>query len=358
MHRCLPTFQLECTHYDMIRKFRLSAQTALLIMCLGVLLLGGCSAEGVQSASVFAGGTVTPSPQINLTISTINSTPTPLIVNTMPTSTPDEPTATSRPINIVARVNGQDITLEQFTAELDHYVSADPSSPDPNSPAGKQMAAQMKDSVLDTMIQQLLIAQDAARNHVTVSDQQVDDGVKSLIQMRGGQDQFNAWLAASKLSEQDVRDLIRRELLATAMRDRIVAQLPHTADYVHAYHIVVATQATAQMILAKLKAGARFTALAQQYSIDASTRPDGGDLGWFTRGTGTVLWTEVEDAAFALKPGQISPIVHSPIGYHIIKVVDRQTRALTPDDLAVIEQNALNKWINDLIKKATIEKYI
>jgi parvulin-like peptidyl-prolyl isomerase len=368
----------------MKRNIKVQKRVAALVILLGTSLLAGCSAGSAQSASDISGGTVTPSPEINLTIGgtatpspeinltigstvtpspeinlTIGGTSTPVIVNTLPTSTPtpDIPTATPRP-TLAARVNGHDITLEQFNAELARYIAADPASPDPSSPEGMQLATQLKDSVLETLIDQTLVEQEAERNKVSVTDHQVDDEINSLIQTRGGQDKFDAWLAANKQSEQDVRDAVRHELLATAMRDRIVAQLPHTAEYVHAYHIVVATEAAAQSVLNKLKSGARFTALAQQLSIDDSTRPDGGDLGWFARGTGSILWPEVEDAAFALKPGQVSPIVHSPIGYHIIKVVDRQTRALTPDDLASLEQQALEQWITSLRAKATIVKFI
>ena len=99
-------------------------------------------------------------------------------------------------------------------------------------------------------------------------------------------------------------------------------------------------------------------ALAQTLSIDASTRPDGGDLGWFTRDTGAVLWPEVEEAAFANKSGQMSAIIASPIGYHIVKVVDRQTRALTPNDTATLQQVALTQWIAKMRSQATIEKLL
>jgi parvulin-like peptidyl-prolyl isomerase len=71
-----------------------------------------------------------------------------------------------------------------------------------------------------------------------------------------------------------------------------------------------------------------------------------------------VLWSEVEDAAFAVKAGQISPIIHSPIGYHVIKVVERQTRALTPNDTAYIQQTTIEQWINRLRTNAKIEKFI
>jgi parvulin-like peptidyl-prolyl isomerase len=327
----------------------------MLLMFAGVGLLAGCSSDSAQSASLITGGTLTPSPEVNIVI---DGTSTPVIVNTMPTDTPPAPTATTKPVNVAARVNGQDITLDELNAELVRYMAADPSAPSPDSADGQQLAAQLKDTVLETLIDQTLIEQEAERNKITISDKQIDDEINTLIQIRGGQDKYDAWLQANKQSEQDLREVVRHELLATAMRDRIVAQLPHTAEYVHAYHIVVATEAEAESVLTKLQNGARFTALAQQVSIDDSTRPDGGDLGWFTRGTGTVIWPEVEDAAFSLKVGQLSGIVHSPIGYHVIKVVDRQTRALTPDDLANLEQTALDEWIAGLKTKATIERFI
>ena len=341
-------------HSDMIRDIKLSTRIATLLIFAVTALLAGCSSDSALSAGI-TGGTVTPSPEVNIVI---DGTSTPVIVNTLPTDTPSAPAATAKPTNLAARVNGQDITMDQLNAELTRYMAADPASPSPDSEDGKQLAAQLKDTVLETLVDQTLIEQEAARNKVTVTDKQVDEEISTLIEIRGGQDKFDAWLQANKQSEQDVREAARHELLAAAMRDRIVAQVPHTAEYVHAYHIVVATEAEAQNVLSKLQNGSRFTALAQQVSIDTSTRPDGGDLGWFTHGTGTVLWPEVEDAAFALKAGQLSDVVHSPIGYHIIKVVDRQTRALTPDDLTNLEQTTLDEWIAGLKTKAIIERFI
>lgn len=297
---------------------------------------------------------MTPSPEIQATIS---GTTTPVIVNSMPTLTPS-PTEKPSTAGLAARVNGQDITLAQFNAEMARYLAADPASPDPQSADGKALAAQLQDSVLSALIDRMVIAQEAQRNNITVTDKQIDEEIASLVQIRGGRDQFDQWLAHNKQTEQDLRDSIRNELLADMMRDRIVEQLPRTADYVHAYHIVVATQAEAQNALARLKNGTKFSALALSISIDDSTRADGGDLGWFTHGTGAVVWSEVEDAAFKLSPGQLSPIVHSPIGYHIIKVVDRQTMALTPDDMAYVQQAAVEQWMNRLITNSKIEKFI
>jgi parvulin-like peptidyl-prolyl isomerase len=220
------------------------------------------------------------------------------------------------------------------------------------------MAAQLKDNVLDALIEQALIEQEAIRLKIAVTDQQLEEEFAALIQIRGGREAFDAWLAANQQNEQDLRESVRHELLAATMRDRIIEQLPRTAEYVHAFHIVVATQPEAESVLARLQSGGRFVALAQSLSIDDSTRPDGGDMGWFTRGTGSVIWTEVEDAAFSLEVGQLSEVVASPIGYHIVKVVDRQTHALTAEDMAYVQQTALEQWLARLRTNATIEKFI
>jgi foldase protein PrsA len=279
-----------------------------------------------------------------------------------PTAEPTQTSATAVPtptINtLAARVNDQPITLDQFSAELARYIAASSSAPDPNSEQGRQLAAQLKQPVLDGLIEQALIVQEAARNNVNVGDQEVSDEIVVAKERAGGDAPYQVWLATNHLTEQDAREMARRELLANAMRDRILTRLPHTSEYVHAYHIVVKTEPEAQRILAQLQNGAKFAALAQSLSIDDSTRADGGDLGWFTRNSGSVLWTEVEDAAFTLQPGETSDIVKSPIGYHIIKVTERETRALTDADAAYLQEQALAQWIAQLKAKAKIEKFI
>ena len=84
---------------------------------------------------------------------------------------------------------------------------------------------------------------------------------------------------------------------------------------IHAAHILVKDRATAEKVLAELKAGAKFEDLARKYSIDPS-KANGGDLGYFQRGD---LLPEFENAVLKLKPGQVSGIVHTKLGYHIIK---------------------------------------
>ena len=289
----------------------------------------------------------TPSPGLNPGIRVTINGPTRTPV---PTDTP-VPTA-------AAQVNGEAIPLDRFNAELKRYVQSQPNAPALDSAQGQQLAAQLKDTVLDMLIEQVLISQEAAKDNVVITEKQIDQELSVTKEKAGGDSKFQAWLMANQQTEQDARDQIRLDLLTNALTAKVLVQLPRTAEYVHAYHIVVATEAEAQQLLEQLNNGTDFTALAQSKSIDESTRADGGDLDWFSRGAGSVLWTEVEDAAFALQPGEISPIVKSPIGYHIIKVVARESRPLTEADTAYLQQNALKQWMDRLKAGAKIEKLI
>lgn len=86
-------------------------------------------------------------------------------------------------------------------------------------------------------------------------------------------------------------------------------------DKVHCVHILVKTESEAKAVLERLKKGEKFSVIAQQVSLCPSKKR-GGDLGTFTRGK---MVKEFENAAFALKKGEISGIVKTQFGYHIIK---------------------------------------
>lgn len=86
-------------------------------------------------------------------------------------------------------------------------------------------------------------------------------------------------------------------------------------DKVHCAHILVKTESEAKAVLERLKKGEKFSVIAQQVSL-CSSKKRGGDLGTFTRGK---MVKEFENAAFALKKGEISGIVKTQFGYHIIK---------------------------------------
>lgn len=109
-------------------------------------------------------------------------------------------------------------------------------------------------------------------------------------------------------------------------------------DRVKAQHILIKTQgktdaekkaalAKAEDILKQLKAGADFSEMAKKNSDDSSNAPKGGDLGWFVRGQ---MVADFDKAAFAMKPGELSGIVTTEFGYHIVKVNEKENARVKP----------------------------
>jgi len=88
-----------------------------------------------------------------------------------------------------------------------------------------------------------------------------------------------------------------------------------------------AVQVQAKQLQEKIKNGVEFSALAKKYSQDEATAGTGGDLGFFNRGT---MVGPFEEAAFALQPGEVSEVVETPFGYHIIKLEEKKPRRVRP----------------------------
>ncbi|MCP4518410.1 MAG: hypothetical protein GY824_24670 [Delftia sp.] len=180
------------------------------------------------------------------------------------------------------------------------------------------------------------------------------------IEAAGGREVFEAWLTSNAMTEQDYRAGVRANLLSERVQAQFAQELPTAAEHVHARHILVATQQEAESILAQLQGGADFETLAQEHSLDVSTRGRGGDLDFFPRGV--LLAPELEEAAFALAPGQISGVIQSQLlGYHVIQVLEREEHPLSEATLEVIKANqreAARRWREQLWSQATIERFV
>ncbi len=118
---------------------------------------------------------------------------------------------------------------------------------------------------------------------------------------------------------------------------------------VHARHILVADEKTADDIIKKLKGGADFAALAKQYSTDKGTAASsGGDLGWFKQGD---MLPDFSAAAFAMNKGQVSDHpVHTRYGWHVIQVLD--TRTSTPPAFNTVGAEIRQKLIQGAVRSA------
>ena len=136
-------------------------------------------------------------------------------------------------------------------------------------------------------------------------------------------------------------------------------------DEVHARHILIRVQSPdskeearkqAQTLLDRVHGGEDFASLAKQYSHDGS-KDEGGDLGFFGRGQ---MVPEFEKAAFSLKPGEVSDLVETQFGFHIIKVEDRREPSLDDPDfqqqvLTKLDQTQLEKKIDDIAAASKVE---
>jgi parvulin-like peptidyl-prolyl isomerase len=132
------------------------------------------------------------------------------------------------------------------------------------------------------------------------------------------------------------------------MRDKIVTEVPSTAEQVHVQQILLYNQDTAQSFLLQLNGGADFDELASR--ADPKTR---GDLGWVPRGY--LLDPKIEEAAFNLTVGGHSDVITTDVGYHIVKVLEKDpNRALSPDAYLALQELALKNWIEQQRQQANI----
>ncbi len=260
----------------------------------------------------------------------------------------DTPQFTDEPL--AARVNGQPITMTAFQRERQRRLQGLDAQP--------ATQAAFDASVLDAMIDQVLIEQAAPRLGVMVSDDEIDAELGLQEELAAANDtSLEAMLAEQLYTMDEYRQVLRGLLLAQKVSD-VVANVPPTAEQVHARHILVADETTARDLIAQLQQGADFAQLAMEYSLDASSAPSGGDLGWVPRGV--LLQPEVEDAIFALGEGELAPEpVRSSLGYHVVQTLERvQDRPLSQALLAERKQRAFQEWLAVERENAVIERYI
>jgi parvulin-like peptidyl-prolyl isomerase len=159
----------------------------------------------------------------------------------------------------------------------------------------------------------------------------------------------------SGLSEAEYRQIVEATLLRGKMEEYIGQQVPTKELQIHARHILLDTEAEAQVALQLLKDGEDFATLATEVSTDTLTAESGGDLGWITKGERDEAFDEV---AFELPVGQLSDVVETSDGFEIILVEERdENRELDENTLAQRKSDAFQVWLSDLEAEAQIEKF-
>ena len=251
-----------------------------------------------------------------------------------PTLTPTpSPTPTATPVPMAVSVNGEGIPIPEFNAELARYQQAQTALG--NTVSLEAATKAVRDEFIDT----LLLEQAAAANGYKVDDAALQSRLDGLDTQIGGPDKLTAWETAHGYTDADFRIGLRRQMAAALMRDRLAASIPATADQVHVKQILLYNADAAQQALGYLKAGWNFNDLAAQY--DPVTK---GELGWFPRGY--LSDSAIENAAFALQPGQHSDVIQTQAGYDILFLVERDpAHLLSPDALLTLQEHAVQNWL-------------
>jgi parvulin-like peptidyl-prolyl isomerase len=281
-------------------------------------------------------------------------TPTQATVSQPPTSTPP-PAPAQEERSVAARVNGEPIYVSEYQKQVGEWEAAFVAqNADLSAEEKQEMLIQGRRQVLEVMIEQVLIEQAAAREGDTISDAEVESVIARDIQENGGREQFDAWLEANDWTYEEYRSRQRSMMISSQMFERVTQSVPTEAEQVRARHILVASEEEARNLLAELQAGADFAEIAREYSLDPSTKESGGDLGFFPRGT--LVVPEVEEVAFSLSVGQISDVVKSAMGYHIVQVQERvQDRPLSEESWQALREATFRDWVAELWASADIE---
>ncbi len=341
----------------------------------------------------------------------------------------------------VAEVNGTPIPTDAFQRRLayqkfllesqlrqwqDLQAQLDPKGENPYiTQQVQQLAAQVKDveglslQVLDQMIDEVIIRQEAEKRGITVSPEEVQERIYQFfgydpeaakatpepvsepvtgtktpptptpMTEEGFRKLYADYIQrlqkeALGFSEAEFRQLVETQILREKLMEQVCSDVPTTEEAVHARHILIpietptpepvgegtptptpdaakvkaAEEAAYQKALEikkELEEGADFAELAKKYSVDPGSKDNGGDLGWFGRGK---MVKPFEDAAFSLEPGQISDPVKTRFGYHIIQVLEKDPNH--PRDKAEIEsdrENCFREWLAQKRAEAKITRH-
>ena len=306
---------------------------------------------------------------------------------------PETPAAPPKPVpqqlpEVLARVNGEPVKKEDFDRMVRTIEAR----------AGKPIPPERRDEILrgalDQLITYTLLSQESRRRGVKVEPAEIEQKMGQLKSQFPNQEAFDKALKDRGMTAESLRKDALVDLSVTKLMDAEVATIPGPSDadakdfydknqdkfkedeQVRASHILVrvdekADAATKQKaraeidaVLKQVRAGGDFAKLAQEHSQDGSAA-QGGDLEYFSRGQMVEPFNKV---AFELKPGQISDVVQTQFGYHIIKKTDHKAGRTVPFEEAQAKikdflasqkkQQHADAFIEGLKKKSRIEVLI
>jgi len=285
----------------------------------------------------------------------------------------------------VATVNGSAITRAAFERELGRVKRR-------LSKMGRRLddfqPGNIEADVLENLIDGELLYQESQRAGIEIDETTISNHLETVKSNFPSDTEYNNALRKMNISEADiVSDFKRGKAIEQLLYEKVARKIAITdeqtkgyyeanpdrfkqPEQVRASHILIKADPDAdesqndqarteiEGIQRKLQEGGDFAALAQEFSQD-SNRANGGDLGYFSRSEMTI--PSFEEAAFALKPGEVSDIVETGLGYHLIKVTDRKAESTVPYDAVAdrlkqyLEEQELRKQVDLYIEKLKAE---
>lgn len=343
-----PGSQRICLRRTARKKKGSGLRTLLVLMASAILVACGSNGDGrspttaprdpTQSQVIQEQGSATPA-----------SPSTTVPVSPSPTATPPAPLA--------ALVNGEYVFLADVEKQMLLYEQALRSQGIPvDTEEGQLHLEEVQREVLGSLIDYTLVRQEAAALNIGVGDDQVEAQLEADIAAGGGQAAFEEWLLATGQTRQDYVDMLRRSMLSQHVVETVTADVPDEVEQVHVRHILTDSEEAARLILLNLLQGADFGETAKEQSLDLATKDVDGDLGWFPRG---LVAPELEEAAFALQPGEVSDVIRIGEGYHIVQVLERELARPIPAELfGEYKLAVFDQWLAERRAAAEIEYYL
>ena len=273
------------------------------------------------------------------------------------------------------RVNGVDISYQRYIGFYQEYQRSK------NVAVGARgdqlpLLTRLRKEAMELLIEQEVLLQAAEAENIEVVSGEVDAALAEVSAPFNNPDEFRRRLETEGYTKDSYRKHLQRMIAASKYLDGIRAETNVSDEELQAYyrdneyrltlpeqvrvrHILLSWKPLGkpddraalhqQMadILKKARAGEDFAGLAREYSED-STRLDGGDVGLFHRGQMVPVF---EAAAFSLKPGQISDIIETPFGVHILRLEERKEARLLPLD-------EVREQLRDHIRKEKMDKVV
>ncbi|MCK9217775.1 MAG: peptidylprolyl isomerase [Firmicutes bacterium] len=241
--------------------------------------------------------------------------------------------------SIVARVDGEPITKDEFDKIFAVFKTQEEMRQGADiwdkSYMGKKYIDLAKEQILEQMIEDKIQLKKAEELNIVASQEEIEEEYEKFKKLFNSEEKFLEFLDGVKMDVDYFRESIRKSLVINKLKEIITKDIDIADEEIEAYytthmdmfyrikasHILLETEDEAREILIRVNAGEDFNALAKEYSIDPSVKENNGDLGYFRHGE---MVEPFEEAAFSLKPGEISNIVKSQYGFHIIKVEDKR----------------------------------